>query len=226
MSWRSLGGLEGPWPRRSYLCAACKTCAVRGKSWRRQWTGNQCGWWDRQDCWIPGPWERSSSPPFAHLSSISPRRQGVESRLWGMGCLHFAAPVGSGRYFLLVLRGLAAQRWNLPGLLQYYCLLSDVAALPKPDSALWGVRRPLSGFALASLEKSAAARLPEHCWWLLLIEWVPCNSFVGGVLAVAYDTTRIDSHRRHQLMMLKNQQWATWLTRAHNDTCTIQKERT
>ena len=35
-----------------------------------------------------------------------------------------------------VLRGLAAQHWNLLGLLQYYCLSSDVVALPKPNSAL------------------------------------------------------------------------------------------
>ena len=98
---------------------------------------------------------------------------------------------GSGHYCLSVLRGLATQHWNLLGLLQYYCLPSDVATLPKPDSALWGVRRPLSRSALASLEQSAAVGLPKRCWWLPLIEWVPCNSFVEGALAVAYDTTRI-----------------------------------
>ena len=27
------------------------------------------------------------------------------------------------------------------------------------------------------------------------------------------------------LMMLENQQWATWSTCAHNDTCTTQKKR-
>ena len=48
-----------------------------------------------------------------------------------------------------------------------------------------------SGSALASLEQSAAVGLPKRCWWLPLIEWVPCNSFVEGALAVAYDTTRI-----------------------------------
>ena len=44
------------------------------------------------------------------------------------------ASIGLGRYFLSVLRGLVAQHWNLPGLLQHYCLLSDVAALPRPGS--------------------------------------------------------------------------------------------
>ena len=139
MSWRSLGGLEGPWPRRSYLCATCKTCAARGKSWRRQWTGNQCDWRDRQDYWIPVLWERSSSPPFASSSPVSLWKQGVESCPRGIGCLHFVAPVGLGRYFLPVLRGLAGQHWNLPGLLQYYCLPSNVAALPNlilPGEAL------------------------------------------------------------------------------------------
>ena len=80
--------------------------------------------------------------------------------------------------------------------------------------ASWGIRRPLLGSALASLEQSVAACLLERCWWLPLIEWVPCNSFVREALAVAYDTTRV-SHRRRQLMMpKKNHQWATRSSRA------------
>ena len=190
MSWRSPGDLEGPWPRHSYLCAACKTCAAGGKSWRRQWTGNQCGWWNCQDRWTLVPWENSSSPTFTPSSPVSQRQQGVESHPWGMGCLRFAAPVYSGCYCLLVLRGLVAQHWNLLGLLQYCVMSSDVVALPRPGFASWGVRRPLSGSALASREQSVATHLPKRCWWLPLIEWVPCNSFVEEALAVAYDTTR------------------------------------
>ena len=148
-----------------YLCPPMK-CAV---NWALNSLkvltelGNQCGWRDRQDCLTPVPWKHSSSPSFVPSSLVSPRRQGVESCLWGMGCLHFAAPVGSRRYCLPVLRGLAAQHWNLLGLLQYYCLPSNVVALPKPDFALWGIQRPLSGSALASLKQSVAARLPKCC---------------------------------------------------------------
>ena len=104
-------------------------------------------------------------------------------------------------------------------LLAFQCSCSS-----KPDSAWWGTRRPQSGPTLTSLEQSVAAHLPEHCWWLPLIEWVPCNSFVGGALAVAYDTTRdCFPHRQRQLMMLENQQWATWQTHDHNNTYTTQK---
>ena len=85
MSWRYPSGLEGPWSHHSYLCAVCETCVARGKSWQQQWTENQCGWRDRQDRWIPVPWERSSSLPSAPSSPVSLWRQGVELRPWGIG---------------------------------------------------------------------------------------------------------------------------------------------
>ena len=75
---------------------------------------------------------------------------------------------------------------------------------------------------LAFLEQSVTAHLPEHCWWLPLIEWVPCNSFVGGALAVAYDTTHLPTDGANW-WCLENQEWDTRQTCDHNDTCTTQK---
>ena len=112
-----------------------------------------------------------------------------------------------------------------PGILPYYCLPSDIAVLLRPGSAWWGIRWPQSGPVLAFLEQSVVAHLPEHCWWLPSIEWVPCNSFVGGALAVAYETTH-RSHRRRQLMMLGKSPVRYTANTRSNDTCITQKERT
>ena len=75
---------------------------------------------------------------------------------------------------------------------------------------------------------SRAVGRSSSSWTLLVVAIDRVSTmqlFVKEALAMTYNTTYV-FHKQRQLMMLENQQWATRSTRARNDTCITQKEKT